>query len=854
MRSPSYVEPELVEETPAQGAPRAGGDEAVPPRGRRGRSRPTDRPPHGKALERLRLFEGQRGLTEDGEQTASSPLASLAADADAVPTAGAAFAAALSAAPGTTAAAVGTRRWMPLGPNVMHNGQTYGSGPGSRVDVVGRVSAIAVDPGNPAHLLVGSAGGGIWESRTTGATWTARGDELSTLAIGALCFDPGSPSTVYAGTGEGDAFAYLGQGIFRSTDGGATWTLLAGNPFIGVGFYRIVVDPADSSLLYAATRSGLHTSSDGGLTWTQRRNVRCWSVSVHPSGGTTEVLAGCADGLFSSTDAGATWTSVTLPGLPNPAGIQRLAVSHAASNAGVAWAWAATNPTMAIPGGTQLTPRLWRRGSAAGGFTAVAVDSGVRTGQAWYDWYVQAATDVDSTAYLGEIHLWRVDVGGAGPTWTNLSSKSAGDSMHPDQHCLVVDPASPAVVYAGCDGGIYRSPDRGIHWADLNDGLGITEIEYLAQDIGSARWLLAGTQDNGSIRWTGSPEWQHVADGDGGDCGSSTTDPRNVYHSYYRMGLERSGDRGDTWTWVPTGNRDPSVYGQLFYPPMEAGGSTVAQAGESVFVSRDFGVSFSQVALPGRPIASAMYASTPDQLHVGTTDGRVFRISWTGAAWAAPVELTSPRSSWISDLFVDRGNPSRMWATSTTIGGGRVFRSDDGGTTWTDRSAGLPSLPVNAVEVHPGDANRVWVALDKGVYSSTDAGATWQSFSDGLPNCIMADLLYHPHARTLRVGTRNRGVWEYEIDHVDVPICGVQWRGTLAPNETRSWFTFNWPATWHVVWTVMPTTVRNGAPQLWWDVQVERADAEHVTYWITVRNLTPAQTDVEGRYAILGYR
>jgi hypothetical protein len=248
-----------------------------------------------------------------------------------------------------------------------------------------------------------------------------------------------------------------------------------------------------------------------------------------------------------------------------------------------------------------------------------------------------------------------------------------------------------------------------------------------------------------------------------------------------------------------------------------------------------------------------MYLPSPDQIYVGTTNGRIFRISWSGTAWAAPAELTSPRAAYISDLFVDRGNTNRMWATYSQIGAGRVFRSDNAGSSWTDLSAGLPTLPVNAIEVHAGNANRVWLALDKGVYESLDRGTTWANMSTGLPNCIIADLRYHPNSHLLWAGTRNRGVWQREIDHIENPICGVQWTGTLAANQTQRWFTFNWPATWHMLWTVMPTTVRPGAPELWWDVQVERADAEHVTYWITVRNLTAAPVTFEGRYAILSY-
>jgi hypothetical protein len=79
----------------------------------------------------------------------------------------------------------------------------------------------------------------------------------------------------------------------------------------------------------------------------------------------------------------------------------------------------------------------------------------------------------------------------------------------------------------------------------------------------------------------------------------------------------------------------------------------------------------------------------------------------------------------------------------------------------------------------------------------------------------------------------------------------VQFTGSLNANETKRWFTFNWPASWHVVWYMMPTTVRNGAPEVEWSVGVERADPSRCTYWITVKNLTSVPVTFEGRYAVL---
>ncbi len=80
---------------------------------------------------------------------------------------------------------------------------------------------------------------------------------------------------------------------------------------------------------------------------------------------------------------------------------------------------------------------------------------------------------------------------------------------------------------------------------------------------------------------------------------------------------------------------------------------------------------------------------------------------------------------------------------------------------------------------------------------------------------------------------------------------GVQFTGSLTANQTQRWFTFNWPATWHVIWYMTPTSPRNGAPQIDWDVAVERASATNCTYWITVKNLTNQNVTFEGRYAVM---
>src|SRR5262249_48202133 len=105
--------------------------------------------------------------------------------------------------------------WTSIGPMPIENGET------------GRVPAVAVDPSDSNHWLIGAATGGIWESRDAGKRWVPRTDQQPTLATGSIAFAPGSPKTVYAGTGElgfsRDALA--GLGLLKSVDGGTNWTL-----------------------------------------------------------------------------------------------------------------------------------------------------------------------------------------------------------------------------------------------------------------------------------------------------------------------------------------------------------------------------------------------------------------------------------------------------------------------------------------------------------------------------------------------------------------------------------------------------------------------------------------------------
>jgi hypothetical protein len=80
---------------------------------------------------------------------------------------------------------------------------------------------------------------------------------------------------------------------------------------------------------------------------------------------------------------------------------------------------------------------------------------------------------------------------------------------------------------------------------------------------------------------------------------------------------------------------------------------------------------------------------------------------------------------------------------------------------------------------------------------------------------------------------------------------GVQFSGNVPAGTTKRWFTYGWPPDWHVVWTVVPTTPNAGAPQVEWDVEVQRSSATAITYWISIHNLAAAPIDIEARYEVM---
>ncbi len=130
----------------------------------------------------------------------------------------------------------------------------------------------------------------------------------------------------------------------------------------------------------------------------------------------------------------------------------------------------------------------------------------------------------------------------------------------------------------------------------------------------------------------------------------------------------------------------------------------------------------------------------------------------------------------ISSIFIDPHDPTGKTVYVTVAGiptplenVQMVYRSTDGGTSWTALTSNLPATPANSLVVDPQSANTVYVATDAGVYATQQIGSCtntaagcWAPLGSGLPNAPVVQLIAEPASATVQnlvAATYGRGIW-----------------------------------------------------------------------------------------------
>ncbi len=668
-------------------------------------------------------------------------------------------------------------------------------------NVGGRIKAIAIHPTNPDIVYFGAAAGGIWKSIDGGANWESLFDNYSAIAVGALSIDRNDPDVIYAGTGEPViGFAkdfrgtptYLGYGIYKSTDGGDSWEYLALSTVGAIS--RLWVHPQNSDLIYAGAverHSGFYVSTDRGETWQRTRTDNVTDVSINPKNQNEVVIGVNGRGVFYSSDMGITWVNRSGKFKDN---CSRVSVQISNSNPSVYYTL--------LEEGADDRARIYRSDNKGESWEQVYFDNtsggSFFNGQGGYDNYIAIKPDDPSVALAGGIDIWRTINYGGG--WSNVTYGYSGGTVHVDQQCADFSLSNPSVVYAGNDGGIYKSLNAGQTWMNVNNDVQITQFYALGIDHKNDNVNYGGTQDNGTLGKINNGLWSRVGGGDGFRTFVHPENSNIVYGEYYYGNLWEvnfnTGRSSNFTDGISSG--DQGAWCAPFIP--DFGNPGVFYHARKAIYAYYYSGSWYRLTDYYSNTFSALAVSYADYAHLyaGNSDGTLLYSNDMGEKWENQTK-NGLINRFITDIETSYENSAVAYVTYSGYGNPHVFMTTNNGSQWTDISQNLPDVPVSAIALNPRNENNIYVATDIGVFTTYDRGEIWLPFGKGLPKVPVLDIdfrrLDNFEELILRVATHGRSMWQIVIpdEPVSEPVITAPNGGELytsGANELIAWYGF----------------------------------------------------------------
>ncbi|HZT04367.1 MAG TPA: hypothetical protein VFA39_19120 [Steroidobacteraceae bacterium] len=284
-------------------------------------------------------------------------------------------------------------------------------------------------------------------------------------------------------------------------------------------------------------------------------------------------------------------------------------------------------------------------------------------------------------------------------------------------------PTQPNIFYIGNDdGGVWKSTDYGNSWHPIFD----------KEPTGSIGAIAVSTSD---------PNVIYVGTGEGNIRPDQSTG----------MGMYKSTDAGKTWELIGLG--DTEDIAMVAVDPHDSNRVFVAALGHVYAPNKERGI---------------------------------FRSLDGGKTWKQVLYVNEYTSG--DDIEMDPRNPDILYATlwqqqqapweNGQFGGtdGGIFKSTDGGNTWSKLTRGLPAVEQALLRIAPSDPNILYASVSSGpdapkgavgIYRSDDAGASWhKATSDPRP----AERIGGGDLPVLAIDPRNP-----DIVYSDTPVL---WKST----------------------------------------------------------------------------
>ncbi|HEY1976342.1 MAG TPA: hypothetical protein VGG89_07355 [Candidatus Baltobacteraceae bacterium] len=362
--------------------------------------------------------------------------------------------------------------------------------------------------------------------------------------------------------------------------------------------------------------------------------------------------------------------------------------------------------------------------------------------------------------------------GAADPSQT-LTDKLAWRSIGPYIGGRVVAvtgvPSEPDLFYMGAvDGGIWKSTNYGLSWANISDGTlpgDSNSIGAIAVAPSNSNVIYAGTGE-ADIRGTlvtgdgiyrssdAGKTWQYAGLRDTHTISAIAIDPHDanvvyasslghVFKDNPERGVFKTTDGGKTWkkilyvddatggVWLSMDARHPqTLYAAMWQENRSPWKLVSGGRGSGLYKTTDGGAHWTNLTHnPGYPegvlgkIGVALAPSNPNVVYsiVQAKEGGIFRSNDGGATWKRvndQMELRQ-RAFYYMAIFVDPTNPNTLFVPNVAA----VWKSTDGGVTF--RGLRPPHGDNHIVWINPRNPKILLEGNDGGATVSTDGGKTW---------------------------------------------------------------------------------------------------------------------------------
>jgi len=631
-------------------------------------------------------------------------------------------------------------------------------------------------------------------------TWTELGPNTFQTVTGSwnpgigrindIELDPNNSNIIYIGAPDG--------GLWRSTTGGNSWTPLTDDiPAIGVSC--ILIDPSNSNVIYIGTGDkdawdcwsrGVLKSIDGGSTWNTTGLTfvptdwqKIHKMLMHPTNYNI-LFAGTYYGLYKSTDGAATWTLVLdgdvddiefKPGDPNVVYAVTNEVPspifYRSTNGGNSFT--ATSMTSGRRAQIAVTPAnpecVYYFAKDVGIY--LSLDSGVsfsRKGRAptagsqdWYDLAIAVSPLDMNEVHVGEIETYVSFDGGRRFTKTAVwSYPNSTGYVHADIHEMQY---FGTTLYVGSDGMITTTDDSASSWVDLSEGLAIRQFYRIGSKVNANPYkLIGGSQDNGTSVYS-TDHWHEWLGADGMECVIDYTNENIVYGCIQYGSFYKSTDGGNNSVSISQpGDGDwvtPYVIDPINPNTLYVGNAYVRKTTNGMGSWATIG-NFGS----GNINALAVAKSDPNYIYAAKDD-LIWRTTDGGSNWT---EISAGLPGYfITYIDVHPSNPQKIAVTLSNFwvyaAGEKVYISNDAGSHWINHSGSLPNLPANCVVWQDGSYEALYVGMDVGVYYRDNTLSDWISYTGNLPNVMIDELEIDENIQKVRAATFGRGLWEVDV-------------------------------------------------------------------------------------------